>query len=54
MFTCGQDSMANKLDYVELSIACAGVCSALDRGINERQTNELGQSVYEAIGELTT
>jgi len=54
MFTCGQDSMANKLDYVELCLACAGVCKALDRGINERQTNELSRSVYEAIGELTT
>jgi len=54
MFTYGQDSMANKLDYVELGLACAGVCKALDRGINERQTSELSQSVYEAIGELTT
>jgi len=54
VFTCGQDSMANKLDYVELGLACASVCRALDRGINERQANELSQSVYEAIGELTT
>ena len=54
MFTCDQDSMANRLDYVELGLACAGVCTALDRGMNERQTNELSQSVYEAIGELTT
>jgi len=46
--------MANKQDYVELGLACAGVCRALDRGINERRTNELSQSVYEAIGELTT
>ena len=54
MFTYGQDSMANKLDYVELSLACADVCRALDRGMNEGQTNELSQSVYEAIEQLTT
>jgi len=46
--------MANKLDYVELSLACAGVCKALNRGINEGRTNELSRSVYDAIGELTT
>ena len=46
--------MANKLDYVELSLACAGVCKALDRGINEGRTNELSRSVYDAIGDLTT
>ena len=43
--------MANKLDYVELGLACADVCSALDRGM--RQTNELSRSVYEAIEQLT-
>ena len=52
MFTYGQDSMANKLDYVELSLACADVCRALDRGMNEGQINELSQSVYEAIEQL--
>jgi len=54
MFMYDQDSMANKLDYVELGLACAGVCRALDRGISERQTSELSRSVYEAIEELTT
>ena len=54
MFMCGQDSMANKLEYVELSLACADVCMALDRGMNERQTKELSRSVYEAIEQLTT
>ena len=53
-FMYGQDSMASKLDYVELGLACADVCRALDRGMNQRQTNELSRSVYEAIGELTT
>ena len=46
--------MANKLDYVELGLACANVCEALDRGMNERQTNELSRPVYEAIEQLTT
>jgi len=54
MFTCGQDSMANKLDYVELGLACADVCRALDRGMNERRPDELSRSMYEAIEQLTT
>jgi len=54
MFMCGQDLMVNKLDYIELGLACAGVCRALDRGINERQRNELSRSVYEAIEEFMT
>ena len=46
--------MANRTDYVELGLACAEVCKALDRGMNGRQMNELSQSVFEAIGQLTT
>ena len=53
-FTCDQDSMVNKTDYVELGLACADVCRALDRGLNGRQIDELSQSVFEAIGQLTT
>ena len=45
--------MANKRDYVDLSLACADVCSALDRGIKERRVNELSRSVHEAIAQLT-
>ena len=45
--------MANKADYVELGLACADVCKALDRGMNGRRLNELNQSVREAIGQLT-
>ena len=52
-FTRNQDSMANKADYVELGLACADVCRALDRGMNERRMDELGRSVLEAIGQLT-
>ena len=46
--------MTNKTDYVELGLACAEVCRALDRGMNGRQMNELSQSVFEAIEQLTT
>ena len=51
--TSDQDSMANKADYVELGMACADVCKALDRGMNGRRLNELNQSVREAIEQLT-
>jgi hypothetical protein len=46
--------MANDQDYLELGLACADVCQALDRGLNERQLNELSKSVLGAIGQLTT
>ena len=52
-FTLNQDSMANEADYVELGLACADVCKALDRGMNERRMDELSRSVLEAIGQLT-
>ena len=45
--------MINKTDYVELGLACADVCRALDRGITGRRVDELSQSVFEAIGQLT-
>ena len=51
--TLNEDSMVNKTDYVELGLACADVCRALDRGMNGRQMNELSQTVFEAIGQLT-
>ena len=46
--------MANEADYIELGLACADVCKALDRGMNGRRLDELNQSVFEAIGQLTT
>ena len=49
-----QDSMANKTDYVELGLACADVCKALDRGTDGRKLDDLSQSVREAIGQSTT
>ena len=49
-----QDVMANWADYVELGLACAGVCTALDRGLNEKRSEDLNSSVSEAITQLTT
>jgi hypothetical protein len=46
--------MANEQDYVELGLNCAAVCKALDRGLNGRQLDELGQPVLEAIKQFTT
>ena len=45
--------MINETDYVDLGLACADVCSALDRGISGRQVGELSQPVFEAMGQLT-
>jgi len=46
--------MLNEGDYVELGLACADVCNALDRGLNGKLLNELEGSVCEAIKQLTT
>ena len=46
--------MVNEIDYVELGLACVDVCRALERGMNGRRVNELSQSAFEAIGQLTT
>ena len=49
-----QDAMMNRMDYVELGLACADVCAALDRGLNGKRLNDLNNSVCEAIKQLTT
>ena len=49
-----QDSMVNKLDYVELGLSCADICKALARGMSGRKLDELNQSVCDAINQLTT
>ena len=46
--------MANRMDYVELGLACAEVCTILDRGLNGKRLNDLSNSVLEAIKQLTT
>jgi len=45
--------MIDKVDCVELGLACAEVCSALDWGIKGMQVDELNQSVLESIEQLT-
>ena len=46
--------MVNQMDYVELELACTEVCTVLDRGLNGKRLNDLNNSVYEAIKQLTT
>ena len=46
--------MSNKTDYVELGLACADVCEALNRGMNGRRLDDLSQSMRTAISQLTT
>jgi hypothetical protein len=46
--------MINKTDYVDLGLACADVCRALDRGMNGKKLDDLSQSVCEAIDQLMT
>lgn len=46
--------MVNEEDYVDLGLACADICRALDRGMSGRRMDEFSQSVFEAIGQLTT
>ena len=48
-----QDSMINKTDYVDLGLACAEVCQTLDRGVRGRRVDELSQTIFEAIAQLT-
>jgi len=43
----------NEADCVDLGLACADVCIALDRGMKGREVNEFSQSVLEAIEQLT-
>ena len=49
---CTQDTMANKVDYVELGLACADVCVTLKRGLDGKSEDDLNDSVREAIKQL--
>jgi hypothetical protein len=44
----------NVTDYVDLGLACAEVCKALDWGMDGKKLDDLSQSVREAINQLTT
>jgi len=46
--------MVNKVEYVELGLACADVCETLNRGMDRRQADELSQSILGAIEKFTT
>ena len=45
--------MINEMGYVELGLACADICTALERGMDGKKLDDLSQSVSEAIGQLT-
>ena len=46
--------MGNKRDFIDLGLSCAHVCKALDRGLNKKKSDELSESVHEAITQLIT
>ena len=43
----------NELDYIELGLFCADVCVVLDRGTSGKKPDQLSQSVYGAINQLS-
>ena len=43
-----------KQDFMDIGLFCADVCKALDRGLGEKRTDQLSESVHEAIEQLTT
>jgi len=43
----------DELDYVELGLFCADICRVLDQGTNGKKPDELSQSVYGAINQLS-
>lgn len=53
-FICSQDHMADKSEWIEIGLACADVCTALDRGIGGRKQGDLSQAVYGEITQLMT
>jgi len=46
--------MINEADCVELGLACADVCTTLDRGLQGKSLDDVNNSVREAIYQLTT
>ena len=45
--------MANDQEYVDLGRACGDVCQVLDRRLKGKRSDELTQSILDAIGDLT-
>ena len=48
-----QDTMANEQDYVDIGLSCAGVCKALERGMDGKKLDDVSKSVCDAINQLT-
>jgi len=46
--------MVDEVDYVELGLACADVCTTLNRGLNGRSLKDLNNSAREATTQLIT
>ena len=46
--------MINRMDYVELGLACAEVCTTLKRGLDGKSEDDLNDSVRGAIKQLRT
>jgi len=46
--------MINQVDSVELGLAYADVCIALDRGLKGKGLSDINNSVLEVIEQLTT
>ena len=46
--------MANEQDYIDLGLSCANVCKALEQGMDGKTINDLSESAYDAINQLTT
>lgn len=49
-----RDTMVNEQEYIDLGLFCAEICKVIDRGLDGRRLEELGQSALEAIRQLTT
>ena len=49
-----QDTMTNNQDFIDLGRACGDVCQTLYRKLKGKRSEELNQSILDAIGDLTT
>jgi len=45
--------MVETTGFVKLGLHCADVCRGLDRGVSGKRLDELSQSVYDVIHQLT-
>lgn len=45
--------MANEGHYIDLGLACANICKALERGMDGKMLDDLSKSVRDAINQLT-